>query len=91
MVELVQSFLVGDTLRESFWDEGGHLPRSFESEEIGLVLNGHYLLIFVLIDGAVRVPAVLIITKETVELSPEEVRDQFANNCLFLGVFAALA
>lgn len=91
MVEFVESLLAGDALGEALGDEGGHLPGSFESEEIGLVLNGHDLLIFVLVDLVVRVPAVLIIAEVAVELSAEEVRHQFGNDGLFLGILAVLA
>ena len=75
LIKLVQPLLARDAFREGLRDEGCHLPRPFESEEVGLVLNGHYLLVFVLVDGVVRVSAVRVIVEEAVELGAEEVGD----------------
>lgn len=68
------------------WDEGGHLPWSFQAKDIGLVLDGDDLLGLVGVDGEICDFFIGIVPEVAIELGPEEIGDELGYYCLvFIG------
>lgn len=65
-------------------EEGCHLPRAFQAEDVGLVLDGDDLFGLIGVDGELCEFFIGIVPEVAIELGPKEIGDEFSDYDLSL-------